>query len=259
MLIAVAAAKGSPGVTTSARVLASVWPGDVVLADCDAAGGDVALLGRGQDGQVLDPDRGLLSLAAQARRGLAPDALDEHLQRIEGGLDVLCGVAGPEQVTGIGPVWPALAHAFARVPGRDVIADCGRLAPGSPSLPIVTGADAVVLIVRPRLEAYAHLRERLRWLAQVSPAAGGGPPIGVVIVTDPRDQRATQELAQLLSHSSLPIPVLGRIAHDPLAADVVAGRIERGIDRSLLVRSVRQLVGPVQALAASAALAPTSV
>ena len=112
MLVAVASAKGSPGVTTTARVLASVWPDEVLLADLDPAGGDVALLGRAPGGRVLDPDRGLLSLAADARRGLGADAVGHHVQQLEGGLDVLCGVSGPDQVTGIGPVWPA--HAAAR-------------------------------------------------------------------------------------------------------------------------------------------------
>lgn len=254
-----AAAKGSPGVTTSARVLASLWPGDVVLADCDPAGGDLALLGRPEGGGVLDPDRGLLSLAADARRGLAADALDDHLQRLEGGLDVLCGVASPEQVTGIGPVWPALAAAFARAGGRDVIADCGRLTPGTPALPVLTGADAILFVVRPRLEAYAHLRERLRWLGQVANGSVPAPPVGIVIVTDPRDQRAAKELSQLLAHSGLEVPVIGRLADDTAAADVVAGRVERSIDRSLLVRSARQLIEPLRALAQTRGLLHVSV
>jgi MinD-like ATPase involved in chromosome partitioning or flagellar assembly len=259
VLIAVAAAKGSPGVTTTAHVLASVWPGDVVLADCDPAGGDVALLGRRDGGGALDPDRGLLSLTAAVRRGLAVDALDDHLQRIEGGLDVLCGVASPEQVTGIGPLWPTLAGVLAHAPGRDVIADCGRLTPGTPSFPVVTAADVVVLVVRPRLEAYAHLRERLRWLAAGQGGPHAGPAVGIVLVTDPRDHQSAQDLTRLLAHSGLHAAVLGRLADDARAADVVAGRVERGISRSLLVRSARELVGPIRALAASRGLAAVSV
>lgn len=253
MLVAVAAAKGAPGVTTTARVLAAVWPKEVVLADCDPAGGDLALLARSADGGVLDPDRGVLSLAAQARRGLAEDATHEHLQRIEGGLDVLCGVAGPEQMTGIGPAMPALAASLRSLPGRDVIADCGRVAPGSPVIPLLTTADAVVMVVRPRLEAYAHLRERLRWLLTLHDGQGRPPVVGVVVVTAPHDQRSATDLGKLLAHSGLAVPVIGRVADDPRAADVVAGRIERGIDRSLLVRSVRQLTVPVRELAAGRA------
>lgn len=248
MLITVAAAKGSPGVTTTARVLAAVWSRDVVLADLDPAGGDLALLGRTPDGGVLDPDRGLLSLAAQARRGLTEDSLDEHLQRLDGGLSVLCGVAGPEQVTGIGPVWPALAAYLADVPDRDVVVDCGRLTPGSPVLPVVEASDALLLVVRPRLEAYAHLRERLRWLTSSAAGPGPGPAIGVVLVTDPKDDRSTGELEQLLAHSGVAVPVIGRLAHDARAADVLAGRVERSVGRSLLTRSMRHLAATVSDL-----------
>lgn len=251
MLVAVASAKGSPGVTTSAWVLASVWPSDVVLVDADAAGGDLSLLGRTPERGALDPDRGLLSLAADARRGLAEGALDDHLQRVTGGLEVLCGVSGPDQMTGIGPVWPTLAGALAGMADRDTIVDCGRLVPGSPVTPVVAAADALVMVVRPRLEAFAHLRERLRWLAHLQQTTGRGPAVGVVVVTDSRDQRSARDLAQLLAHDGLDARVLGRVAEDQKAADVVAGRLERGIDRSLLVRSVRELVDPVYALAAA--------
>lgn len=248
MLITVAAAKGSPGVTTSARVLAAVWPTDVVLADLDPAGGDLALLGRTPDGGVLDPDRGLLSLAAQARRGLSPEILDDHLQPIDGGLPVLCGVTGPEQMTGIGPVWPALAAYLAAVPGRDVLVDCGRLTPGSPVLPVVHASDVLLLVARPRLEAYAHLRERLRWLVSTPTAHGPGPAVGVVLITDPKDDRSVTELGQLLAHSGLTVPVLGRLAHDERAADVLGSRVDRPVRRSLLARSARQLTGAVHEL-----------
>ena len=40
-LIAVAADKGAPGVTTTAVALAAVWPRPVLLAECDPAGGDL--------------------------------------------------------------------------------------------------------------------------------------------------------------------------------------------------------------------------
>lgn len=248
MLLAVASAKGSPGATTTARVLASVWPTDVVQADCDPVGGDLAILGRGPAGASLDPERGLLSLAADARRGLGAGALDEHLQELDGGLRVLLGVTVPEQVTGMGAVWPALAAELGQDRERDVVADCGRIAPGTPVLPVLAAADAVLLVVRPHVEAYAHLRERLRWLETVRSPAGTPPPVGVVLVSDVRDERGVKDLGRLLSHSGLRAPVLGRVAHDTRAADVVAGRLSRSIARSLLVRSVRELVDPVREL-----------
>lgn len=244
MLVAVTAAKGAPGVTTTAWALASVWPRDVVLADCDPAGGDLALLGRTEDQGVLDPDRGLLSLAADARRHLAADALGEHLQVLAGGLEVLCGVAGPEQVTGMGQVWPAVATHFASLTDRDVVADCGRLTPGSPALPLVTGADVVLVVVRPRLESYAHLRSRLRWLADAT--THRAPTVGVVVVS--ADAGAPRELAELLAYSGIRARVLGPLAEDHRAADALAGRTQRGLSRSLLIRSARELAAEAHGL-----------
>jgi len=49
--------------------------------------------------------------------------------------------------------------------------------------------------------------------------------------------------------------VLGRLADDKRAADALAGRVDRGIARSLLVRSARVLVDPIRRLAAGRGLA----
>ncbi|HWJ84410.1 MAG TPA: hypothetical protein VNR62_03220 [Cellulomonas sp.] len=254
MLVTLASAKGSPGVTTTARVLASVWPTDVALVDADPAGGDVALWSPAPDGSPLDPDTGLLTLAVEARRGVA--SLEPHLQTIDGGLQVVCGVQSPGQVAGMGPVWPSLGAVLRQHPGT-VIADVGRLLPDSPALPLVIDSDALVFVVRPTIEGYAHLRERLRWLSTFDTGMRPMPAIGVVALTEPRDTRSVRDLELLLGHAGLRVPVLGAIGIDQKSADVVAARIARGIDRSLLVRSARQLVHPVRELAESRAFART--
>jgi MinD-like ATPase involved in chromosome partitioning or flagellar assembly len=256
VLVAIASAKGSPGTTTTARVLASVWPAAVVLADCDPAGGDLAIVGRAHGGGVLNPDRGLLSMAVEARHGLPPGAVAEHVQDLEGGLPVLCGVSSPEQVAAIGPVWPAIATAFASAPGTDVVADCGRVTAGTPLMPVLNAADVVLFVVRPRVEQYAHLRERLRWLAAAQRDLQRAPRTAVVLVGDKRTTDSSRDLKQLLAHDGLAVPVVGPLAHDQQAADALAARIDRGIGRSLLVRSARLLVDPVRALAAGRQHAP---
>lgn len=257
MLVALASAKGSPGVTTTARVLASVWPRDVVLVDADPAGGDVALLARSQDGRALDPERGLLSFAADARRGLTDRPVEEHLQQVVGGLDVLCGVGAPDQMVGVAPALPQLGAALGRMPDRDVVIDLGRLDPSSPVLPLAAAAHVLVLVVRPHLEAYAHLRNRLRWLAQVADPRARVPQTGVLLVADGRDRHSARDLAQLLAHEQLPARVVGQVADDARAADVIAGRLERPVARSLLVRSVRDVVDPVRALVTADVRTPT--
>ncbi|MBO3085512.1 hypothetical protein [Cellulomonas fengjieae] len=248
MLVAMASAKGAPGVTTTARVLASVWPTQAVLVDADPAGGDVALVARTATQEPLDPERGLLSLAVDARRGAAAMSLEPHLQEIDGGLQVLCGVQRPEQVAGMGPVWGTIGTMLTRHVGT-VVADVGRFTLGSPVTPVVAAADVLVFVVRPHVESYAHLRERLTWIATMENAGSQPPPVGVVVVTDARDSRSSKDLSALLAHSGLSAHVLGTVANDPRAADVVGGRLSRGIDRSLLVRSTRSLVDSVRSLA----------
>ena len=132
MLISIASAKGSPGASTSAHVLAAVWPRPAVLAELDPAGSDLVYRARSRDGLPLDSDRGVVSLAAAIRRD--PDApLQDHLTLIEGDLPVLVGLSRPDQATAIGAGWLGLATSLHQQ--GDVIADVGRLAPGAPSRP----------------------------------------------------------------------------------------------------------------------------
>ncbi|HLR96402.1 MAG TPA: hypothetical protein VK053_17900 [Jiangellaceae bacterium] len=255
MLIALASAKGSPGVTTTATALAMTWQRDVVLADLDPAGGDVALRARTPNEDVLDPDVGLLSLAAAARRGLAPEEVPEHLQVIDGGTHVLAGVTRPEQVTGIGAVWTTIGSALRAVPETDVLVDCGRVTPGTPVLPVITAADALVVVVRPSLDSYAHVRDRLRWLSGPmqleQPGATGASSVGVLVVADPGERTVTQDLDRLLQHEGLPVRVLGRIGRDKRAAEALAGRWSRRLNRSLLMRSAREVRDSIAELSPS--------
>ena len=91
MLISLASAKGAPGTTTSAHVLAAVWPAPVLLADADPAGSDLLYRLRTADGLPLDAERGLLSLAAAVRND-SDAAVEEHITEVDGGLDVLLGM-----------------------------------------------------------------------------------------------------------------------------------------------------------------------
>ena len=131
MLVSLASAKGSPGVSTSAHVLAATWPRQALLAELDAAGSDLVYRLRTQDGRPLDGDRGVVSLAAAVRR--EPNVpLEDHVTVIDGGLSVLVGLSRPDQAIAIGSGWAQLASTLQR--RGDVIADVGRLAPGAPSL-----------------------------------------------------------------------------------------------------------------------------
>ncbi|MEJ5914813.1 hypothetical protein [Pseudokineococcus sp. 1T1Z-3] len=247
MLVAVASAKGSPGATALAVLLASLWPREVALADVDPAGGDVALRYRSPEGTPLLEDRGLLSLGAAVRRG-ADVALAPHLQPVAGGLDVLVGVSAPEQVAGLGPVWGSVAAAL-HPADRDVVADCGRVLPGAALMPVLAGADAVVLVVQADVTALAHLRERLATLAEpLRLGEPGGVPLGVVVRAGERDPRAAADVEALLASGGAGVPVLGVIAED--ARGVRALETARpGAGRTSFVRSGRSLLPGVLALA----------
>lgn len=71
-LLAVASAKGSPGVTTAAMLIGGLWPRPSVVVECDPAGGDIATRMPSVTGDPLDPQLGLLSLVAAGRRSFYP-------------------------------------------------------------------------------------------------------------------------------------------------------------------------------------------
>lgn len=247
-LIAFASAKGSPGVTETVTGLAGVWPTEAVVADLDPVGGDIGLRLRRHDGAPLDHDHGLLSLGAAVRGGQTAH-LDDHLQATDGGLNALVGVTSPGQVLGLGAAWPHVGTALATA-GTDVLADCGRINPGTPVAPVVERASALVFVVRSDVAALAHLRERLLWLSE--PLRIGrvdGVPAGVLLVGDPRDSRSADDLERLLASAGLEVPVLGTVAHDAKTVRVLRTASTRVVRRSMFVRSLADVAPRVQALA----------
>jgi len=253
-LVAVAADKGSPGVTTAALSLAAVWPRRALLAELDPSGGDIALRLRGPRGVPLSPETGLLSLAVGVRRGAAPQQVFEHVQRLDGGLEVVLGLAAGEQATGLTGLWSPISMLLGRVPGADVIADCGRLYSGSPATDVVVHASAVVLVTRPAVDAVAHLRARAAVLvSELNSRSPVVPPVFVVVVTGPRDNRSAQEIQLVLRQAQVQATVIGRIALDPRGAGMLAGEWVGRLDKSLLIRSAREVAAKLaQATAARA-------
>ncbi|NUR10017.1 MAG: hypothetical protein HOQ22_18150 [Nocardioidaceae bacterium] len=250
-LYALASAKGSPGTTVTGMALAAVWPTDPVLADLDSSGGDLAWRCRTPDGEPIDTERGLLSLGASVRRGAHEVALEEHLQEISGGVRVLAGLRSAAQVAGLGAAWGQLPTVFKSF-GDDVLADCGRVVPGSATLPLLHHADAVLFVVRPSIEGVAHLRDRLTSLREQIDLGGvEGPPVGVAAVTSYRDTRSVPDLQQLLDSEGLQVRVLGVVADDARTADALRGVGYARSRRSLLIRSAADIAGRLIDLAQS--------
>src|SRR5215469_2916600 len=215
-LIVIAADKGAPGVTTTSVALGAVWPRPVLLAECDPSGGDLLYRLPGADGERLDPRRGLLSLAVAARRGLQPVQVWEHVQKLRGGLDVLVGVAGPEQGAGLDLLWGQVGRLLAAVPQADVIADCGRLGVDGPVYDLLAHASAIVLLTRANLAEVVRLRERVRAVASaVQKRGNAGRRVDVVVVAGYKEfKTAVGEVDQALRQSGVPAHVLGGIADE---------------------------------------------
>jgi uncharacterized protein YjbI with pentapeptide repeats len=242
-LIAVAADKGAPGVTTTATALAAVWPRPVVLAECDPAGGDIVYRLPGAHGGRLDPRRGLLSLAVAARHGLGPAQVWEHAQRLRGGLDVLAGVTNAEQGSGIEPLWGPVGDLLATLPQADVIADCGRLGPDGPYYELLAQAAIVILVIRPSLGEVLRLRDRVAAVAVAVGRRGGRrAQIGVLVLADRRRfRRALAEVGHAVGGANSPVGLVGGIAYEPKSAQRLRGEWGGRLDRSLLIRTARDV------------------
>jgi len=227
-VIALASAKGSPGVTTTALALAAVWPRRVLVADCDPSGGDLA----GWLGQPSTP--GLVTLGPLARRGLGPAEVWAQTQPAGGSLRVLTGFARPDQARAVMALWQQLPVALARL-GVDVLADCGRLDPVSPALAVARAADVVAVLARPDAAGVAHLEPCLRLLSD----QGAAP---VVVLLGDRPYRPAA-VAAALAERGVGAGVAGVVLPDPAAARRLAGGpgSDRALARSLLIRSARLL------------------
>ncbi|HEY5987803.1 MAG TPA: hypothetical protein VIV12_15725, partial [Streptosporangiaceae bacterium] len=250
-LIGLAADKGAPGVTTSALVLAAVWPRPVLLAECDPAGGDLGYWLPAADGSPLDPHRGLLSLAVATRRGAQPQQVWEHTQKLRGGLDVLTGVTTAEQAAGLEPLWGSVGSALSRLPQADVIADCGRLGPDGRHYDLLAHAAAIVLITRDSLGEVVRLRERIAALsAALARRERAGVPVGAVVISGRKEfHSALVEVRQALGRGAA--EVIGGLAFEPVSAAQLHGEWGGKLDRSLLVRTARAVASQLAAAGSS--------
>ncbi|MFD5317585.1 MinD/ParA family protein [Streptomyces sp. NPDC127098] len=213
-VIALCSLKGSPGVTTTAVTLAATWPtaGHPVVIECDPAGGD--LLARYR----LDLYPGLVTLAAATRRyGTDPGLIWHHTQRLPGGLPVVPGPPGADQarvsLAELVQAETALKRAAMR-PGTVVLADCGRVEPGSPTLPLIRAADILLLVAGTGDDALAHLATTMHQARAWSTRprlllVGEGYP--------------TDEIAQALGTAELGVGIAGRLPYDPAGAAMFSG------------------------------------
>jgi hypothetical protein len=197
-----------------------------------------------------------MSLAAAVRRGSDGADIGEHLQTAGGGLPLLVGVSRPEQVTALGTSWQYVAQSLATLPGYDVLADCGRVLPGSATMPVLTRATAILILTRPTIEELYHLRERLRALTESLRLRDlDAVPVGVAVLTGDRDRDSIPDVQQVIDSAGLPAKVVGAFAIEPKSASALRHGLDVSAHKSLLLRSAAGIGEALRGLAATRAAA----
>lgn len=227
----------SPGVTTSVLTLAHLWPSErpVTVVDCAPAGGVIAQrLG-------LDPDRGLVSLAARVRsEALSPAAI--HQATVGAGEVRVIGAptSGRSVVAALARLGPELMDALDELPG-DVLVDCGRVASNSSALPLIHRARRVILASR------ATKTELDRVRADARPTLGEATAFELLLIGEPGWRLPRAHTARERHYDAadaaekLGSPVAAVLGHDPRGAARV-GFDSWWLDRSYLVRTGRDAV-----------------
>jgi MinD-like ATPase involved in chromosome partitioning or flagellar assembly len=157
VLVAVGSVKGSPGTTSLALALAVCWPSpNVVMAECDPAGGDLG----GRFGVADMP--GLSGLVVDARRDPDNAVWASHSQYLRVGADVVVAPASGRQaaasVMQLARLMPASTG--------DLVVDVGRLVDGGPAWPLVEAADAVLVVSGVDTAAVDHTASFIHALAE---------------------------------------------------------------------------------------------
>lgn len=244
--VALVSAKGSPGVTTTALLLAAVWPGGATLLEADPAGGDLRTQFSDPTGQPLRADRGVVSLltaqatapaSAGSSSGPGTDDLSgrlmEHSQQLPGGLPVVLGPSNASQVEALRPQWARLADVLRETRrSHSVMVDAGRLSDPSSlalTLPLLRTCDVTVVVARATVTSLSHTRDLLGLLAQV------GIPTRLLLIADPRE---TVDVAPALGIAADLMQVL---PDDPVSAAALTGPWNRKLDRSRLLVAARRV------------------
>ncbi len=244
MIVALTSAKGSPGVSTWAAALVAVWPEvtgrDVLLVDADVSGagptGDHLRHGLG-DGRCL------LRWAAAAGRAAVRDelvSLDRAGRRL-----LLPGLPDAAGAPVVAPHWELLLGALrdleapaddASAPATvDVLVDIGRWGSRYEATPLLSGADAVAVVLRSDFASVS--------LTQGLCAVLPRPPDAALLVGE-RDPYSAREVARALGTD-----VAGALPVDPRGARrVVVDLTGSGPARSAVIRAARAAATRLRAL-----------
>lgn len=199
--VAVMAASGSPGSTTTAAMIAAGCGRTSILFEAAVTGGTLP-----GDGLRWNP--GLVSLAAAYPERITTAVLAEHAQMLPLGVRAVVGApSGPEAAACMARLADPLAHWQPQTPDEVLVVDCGTVSADSVLWPVAVRADLAVLVVRQSDETAARV-SHTHALA-VALASSGARVAAVVIGERPY---SAAEIA-----AAVGIPVVSLFPADPEA------------------------------------------
>ncbi len=227
MLVAVGGVSGSPGVTTTAAMLARCWstPGLLrMLIEADPDGGVLAARWHAELGTSWSP--GWLDAVAAARLGSLVDALGVSAQAVGADVGLVAGVPSPAAMSAaLTAVSDTQWRQLAEYEGVTVV-DVGRFRPDTDAC--VRAADAVLVVTDSTLPGAQLAAARLEALDLPDRA-------GLVVVGS--GPYSVDEVAE-----QCPVDAgrVWQVPEDRRAAAAIwrAGLAARGLDRSRLAAAV---------------------
>ena len=242
-VICLAAAAGSPGVTSTLLGMALCWPRPVLLVEADPTAGSAILAGRFRG---LQGHAGLIDLVAAHRSGVLAEALPRVVMDIpDTQVSILTGSRAHAQAAGLVRIWEPLLGVLASIAatGQDVLIDAGQLGmEGSPT-PLIAEADLTLLVVRSHLRSLASAKS---WAEALAADAVPGHAVQALLIGEGRPYSAADV------SRTLGLPLVATVAWDPRRSEVFAdgtdkpttrwggaAAADRAFDASGYVRSIR--------------------
>lgn len=240
MIVTCLSASGSPGVSTTALMLAlhNNAPSSYLI-EADPIGSSPTLAGYLQ-GQVRH-DRSVVNLVTPHTRGQLDHAFDSQLVPITDTKRVrlLPGLVHTRQTRTVSGLWSPLADLLGGLStqGAAVVIDAGRVGHTSFARDLVVRSDLVLLVQRPTRVAVAAARSALPTVRAQLEQARSRAPIGLAVVGD--KPYTAKEVASVLQ-----LPLAMTIPNDSRGS----GQYSEGIHlagfsktRSPLLQSVSKL------------------
>ena len=235
-MLTVLSAKASPGVTTTALLLAAALPTPAVLVEADPAGGSLG------PRFGLGDEPGLRTLAVRARRDLDPAMVADHTQPV-GSVAVVVGPPTADEADAVlSTAIEPLVDVLSTMPS--VVVDAGRTRPGAPTWSLIRRSACCVVVCRPCLDEFR-------------PAAGLATELKEAGVDAGFVCRGSAPYAPVEFAAEAGVELLGVLPEDPRGAAALRGEPcrPRTLERSSLWLAGRTLVERVRLIDHESAVA----